>query len=684
MNKRIVFGFPRAVIVCVCWTVGLVVGYSVSKAQSVKIQPPPSWIDKQLLNPSTVSTEGKTGGYYYLLIDRQENAARKARFSHNAYKILSNEGIQEMSDINVDFDPAYEKLIFHYIFIHRNGEILNKLPAKGIKTIQREQSMERYLYDGSLTAIINLEDVRVGDVIEFAYTTEGYNPVFDGHFFAKIYFDYSIPVERLFRKLVVPEGLQLNVKYVNGDVLPETRKKNGVIEYIWELNTVDAVVYDSNTPVWYDANKHAVFSDFADWRDVAAWAARHFSLNDKEKADLKAEVGAHIPFTDSGKFVDDAIRFVQDEVRYLGFESGLNSHKPHAPLKVLQQRFGDCKDKSLLLASMLQVHGIEAHPMLVNTTTGSLLSDELPSALAFDHCVVEVVHDGKTFFIDPTISNQGGVGISHYFPSYAKGLVVAEDSPGLIDLPHQGISEIVEEDVIRVTRAGSGAATLAIKTEFKGNMADVQRSYFAGNSMEHIRQSYTRYYENLYPGLSMDGEIETEDDRTSNVFIVRERYNLPDFWMRDEEVRGQTYCELYALPLEGYFSTSKSANRKAPYRISYPVSYDHFIDVKLPEEWTLEEETKRIESDNYSYLYERTLNGRTVSIRTQYKTFSDHIPAEEMEKFIGDHSAMRGNLSYYLTYGPVKQASFGREGTYVAIFLVVVFVAIVVWRAKRQ
>ena len=54
---------------------------------------------------------------------------------------------------------------------------------------------------------------------------------------------------------------------------------------------------------------------------------------------------------------------MQDEVRYLGLENGISAYKPSSPNKVYNQRFGDCKDKSLLLVTMLNQMNIEAYPV---------------------------------------------------------------------------------------------------------------------------------------------------------------------------------------------------------------------------------------------------------------------------------------------------------------------------------
>ncbi len=83
-------------------------------------------------------------------------------------------------------------------------------------------------------------------------------------------------------------------------------------------------------------------------------------------------------YSTQGEKIAAVLNFVQEEVRYLGFESGLGSYKPFAPNQVFEQRYGDCKDKSLLMVTMLRKMGIEAYPVLVNTALKHNINAVLP------------------------------------------------------------------------------------------------------------------------------------------------------------------------------------------------------------------------------------------------------------------------------------------------------------------
>lgn len=161
--------------------------WSVALAQPETSSPPavsfdiaaaPSWVKTIRLEPAKKGKEEATsGGISYVLVDRQENVGASTYYYHEARQITSENGVQNGASITVSFDPSYQKLAYHSIKLWRGETAVDRLDRSQIRLFQREKDMESFLYDGSYTAQCELEDVRVGDVIEFAYSVQGDNPV---------------------------------------------------------------------------------------------------------------------------------------------------------------------------------------------------------------------------------------------------------------------------------------------------------------------------------------------------------------------------------------------------------------------------------------------------------------------------------------------------------------------------
>src|SRR5258705_12473979 len=99
-------------------------------------------------------------GYVYLVSERQTSLKHRAVYYRTAIKVLTEAGIQNSSDVSVNFNPSYQQLVFHSIQIIRGKQVINQLNLSKIKTIQQEKELDRFMYDGSLSSILFLEDVR--------------------------------------------------------------------------------------------------------------------------------------------------------------------------------------------------------------------------------------------------------------------------------------------------------------------------------------------------------------------------------------------------------------------------------------------------------------------------------------------------------------------------------------------
>jgi transglutaminase-like putative cysteine protease len=648
---------------------------SYSQTKKVKTQKSSSWVTPVPINHEAMPPEGENDSFYYLMIDEQENTATEEIYYHYAYKLLTPEGIQEMSDLNFDFDPQYQDLTVHEVKLIRGQQVINQIPSE-IRTIQREQSSDRYLYDGSLTAIINMKDVRKGDIVEYSFTRKGYNPAFDGTLSRTLSFDYGVPSEKIFYRYLVPSEKNKNIRlhFSNNKEVPYSKEtKNNIVMYTWDLNKVKKHQDESGSPGWYDGGSDVMITDFKSWEQVIRSTARLFQLSPRELASIKTEASKIFKSTDAEKYALEIIRFVQDEVRYLGFETGLNSYKPHSPVKVLENRFGDCKDKSQLLVAFLAARNIEAYPVLVHTTLKNAVGGRLPSNRLFNHCVVQVKMPDKTLYIDPTISSQGGDLFNYYFPDYRTGLVINDNEKDLTSFGEQVPSSTTEEQTFEVASIG-GEAMFSIKTTYTGRDADYQRSEFSSTALTTVQENYQKYYARLYPDIMKWDDIQMTDDREKNILIVTEKYKIPAFWKpytREEgaEADNMIYCVVEPQTLATYFDVSQSdLQRKDPLYLDYPVNYRHITRVIMPERFDIEEKELTFESDYYKYRYDLKSAGTEITREIHYQTRDNHIPVDHVKKYLSDHKAMNNNYSYMFTYNKsVTEASSGYVGVLVTL-----------------
>lgn len=165
----------------------------------------PSWITHTTIDYNNAKIPGEAkDGYSYLALERQVNIASHTVYHKTVLKIITAAGIQNASQVSVSYDPSYQHIFFHSIQIIRDGVAINKLNLGKVKTIQQETELDRSIYNGTVTAVLFLEDVRKGDQIEYAYSVQGVNPVFRDKYSTEFQTQFGAPIGRLLCRIVCP------------------------------------------------------------------------------------------------------------------------------------------------------------------------------------------------------------------------------------------------------------------------------------------------------------------------------------------------------------------------------------------------------------------------------------------------------------------------------------------------
>ena len=151
----------------------------------------PAWV-----KPVTVPETSKTNPVVFRLADTQLMVgAQPAAYVRRDIKINDEAALTEVGQIPVNFVPQYQKMRLHAVRILRGQEVLDRTQSSNVRFLQRERNLEQGVYSGEITASILVNDVRVGDTLEYLYTLEGENPVFGGKYFDQVSWDQRAPVE---------------------------------------------------------------------------------------------------------------------------------------------------------------------------------------------------------------------------------------------------------------------------------------------------------------------------------------------------------------------------------------------------------------------------------------------------------------------------------------------------------
>ncbi len=240
--------------------------------------------------------------------------------------------------------------------------------------------------DNALTMVF-MPDTHAGCLIEIAYHVRHLLDATLPAFSEELPVQQDIPVLLTQLQLRVPANNHVHYKLRNSDQKPVENLANGVQTLSWNLKDMPAFEPLPFDPPARDFMVALDISSLDSWDAFAAWYRRLSRGSDVQDATVKAKADELAAGATSRlDKIRKAYEFVS-ALRYVAIEFGINGIRPRTPTLVLQNRYGDCKDKANLLIALLADMGIEGRFSVLNR--GSTTDVDFPS-WQFNHAIAYV------------------------------------------------------------------------------------------------------------------------------------------------------------------------------------------------------------------------------------------------------------------------------------------------------
>jgi transglutaminase-like putative cysteine protease len=618
--------------------------------------PAGKWVDWLSFDaqPATEKELETTGGTLSLLYDRQTDIEKQRFFMHRAILLLNTSGVSQLSSLQFDLDPDYQTLTLHRLRIHRAGKTYDLTQTQKVQVRERELNLEWNLYNGQLSIEALLEDTRPGDIVEWAYTIEGGNPIFGEHFSSTFGLVSTETVRRHRVRIVIPRAPRYPFSVHLSPEIPAALFSQSGREIVVDQSHLEPVELFNDAPSWYYPYPTLSISNYAGWGDVVKWALPLYATSGRLPPELDEGVRKVGAQPNEAQKILTALRYAQDTLRYVSISSGLHSHQPYPLADVMKRRFGDCKDKANLMVALLRKNGVDAWPALVNTWRKQTIDTLQPSPFVFDHVIVGItLKNGKQIWLDPTDQFQRGALEEMFIANYGWALLLKPGETQLTAMQGNGydaaLIEILER--YRMPDEEEDPVTLEVTTTYSGLEAEVMRSHLANYSIKSIQETYQDYYARLHKSAEPLESIEVEDDEQANRIVLREKWSLADPWIEQEEGR------LPILEVEVAFNdlvndVPASLRLERPCALSCPKRYSHRIEFEIPvalESYT-PSETRR-KTPEVDFLFREGMEGQTVALEYEFATLSDHVPAERLQEY-KDTLTFLQDFTRYQLYHP--------------------------------
>ncbi len=623
---------------------------------SFLLEPTPSWV--QGILPDTSVTASLAAPIHILLSDQQVNleTKRNNNYIHMLKKVLTGAGLSAASQIQIEFDPAYQELVLHKIELIRNDQRIEKLEPRRIQLLQRETQLEARLYDGRVTASIVLDDVRVGDQIEYSYTIRGSNPVFDAKFALIDNAGSSVgPTAKYSLRIYFPSTRTINYRTPK-NVLVETKQNGLMQELLFSQKNIPQHVYEESSSIAYFIDQFIQLSEFSDWNEVARWGEKLFGVAYGDDERIVSQVALWKNLATPKEQLNAVLDFVQKEIRYFGTEIGVNSHKPDLPYKILKQRYGDCKDKTGLMIALLKALNIQATPVLVSTVFREDTAELLPSPLAFNHVIAGVDIDGKRLWLDGTRDQQTGPAEKREVRDYGKVLLAQEQSTELQMLP-SSLKELHKsvEDYFSL-KTMTNDPILISTTTYYGDLAEAIRHYLAQTPSAEVQVNHAKPYMRPYPKIGFKGELKVQEVAGDNAIQLIQEFSIKELWkIKKYDV---IKADLVFWSLEDELYPPKEMTRKTPFRITQPGIYRHSITSEFSEDLldSYKEEKFVDGQANFSLVGTWSATSKKATWSTELRYLSNTIQANQWRSYSDKVKQVRPHFYYQLLAHALDQA----------------------------
>jgi hypothetical protein len=317
------------------------------------------------------------------------------------------------------------------------------------------------------------------------------------------FFQLSQPLQHMRVTLEAPDSIPLHYRL---DAAPDvkTTHTSEVGRQRWVFDGGATPAYDDyvgNAPGDVYQSATLTFSTGASWQELAQSYERIVSerlasanVNElaarltKGRASREAKVGA-------------LVEYLNREIRYTGIEFDESSIVPHTPAETLSRRYGDCKDKALLLTALLRAVDIPATLALLNVGNDLDVAGDLPGMGLFNHAIVHVPGESP-LWIDAT-AEYSRLG---QLPDADRGrlaLIIDARTTALTPIPEARSAENVLEENREIRLADYGPASVVEVSTPQGSFEATYRDAYADTKAKATVEQLTDYVKSEYAAERM-------------------------------------------------------------------------------------------------------------------------------------------------------------------------------------
>lgn len=562
-------------------------------------------------------------------IEKDGERARVRTTEHRVVKIVDREGADAFNSLRFPFNPVAEDFYISSLVVR---------DEKG-QTIGTGKVEDYYVLDdpnhdiASNTRIAHapVPGLRPGCTLEYSYTrletvTDGESP------YLATVLTQAMPVLRSTFLLRAPKDA-VSAEATNG--VESAHEKDA---QVWFTERPVPFVFEPLMARWHTFQPMVTVGD-----PKASWAKLGHDYLDRIKTLLEPEpsieeVAKRLTkeLNSDAEKVQALARHVQQEITYKAIEFGRRARIPQPVAAITRNRFGDCKDHSLLLHQLLRAAGIASHLTLINS--GGLLRSQFASLDQFDHAIVYVPDVNGGLFVDCTRKSEPFEGSPTDFNGF-EALVLDPAKPSLKKVSSSGLGKLQLSREISVKTEGDTEIreTVTATGEFATHLRDSLRH----RDPESRRAAVLFMLKRAEPSLELR-DLAIEDLLEPAKPLVLKITALAR--RKGKQIGEQFVVDLPAPWEHVYLDAGTVEKRRTPFQMPYPFEIEATIEVQAPEGWK-SGQFKRTSVNKKQFSTsnsEKTSSAGSLRQTARARIGAGRFPAKDYAAYVSETESLKG------------------------------------------
>ena len=535
--------------------------------------------------------------------------------THQVVKILNERGIQKYGDIAIPYQPNTQNIGVNIARTITPDGTIHIPPAEAFNDVTPPGLLSYNLYSDMMWRVISMVALSPGVCIEYQVTLEdklenvtgnktwisgGYN-----------FQSTEVTLETTFA-LRLPQEYAIQWKVDNFDIEPDiSYHENEIVQYVWRHGEVPALKIEERMPHINDIAMRLRYSSIESWDDVYRWykdLAKGRYVSDQRLQGTVEKLTEGLK-TDT-EIIRAIYQFVAEKIRYVSIELGQSAYQPSPATEVLLKQYGDCKDKTTLLISMLDLVGIKAYPVMVSTLPYERVNKTLPSLSQFNHMIAAVpIGKEKYIWMDAT-SDTCSYGDLPYKNQGRIGFLIGDTSGTFVDIPifPAKSNQLVSNTELWLNLDGGARGEIHIHMTGQYNLN--ARWTYKQIPPAQWQRTFATELSTLFPNIVID------DATIADLYDPDLPLKISVDFHTKKYVMTLNQQQLLPMPIDefaDYAEIFAAAERIYPLDLNYPMEIEKTVQIHMPPGWSavLPDDIQK--------------NTRFASLERQYKQHEDLV-----------------------------------------------------------